>query len=101
MKTEYDSTEFDQAAEKMIELGNRLLDEQSDSDDWEVASGLLAGAIHFWLFSRTPCGDLYCDSCSDIDTAEKRVAKLLEEVREFAENSDYYHTPYDSNTGTA
>ena len=39
--------EFDEAAERMIELGNRLIDADDESDRWEVASGLLAGAVHF------------------------------------------------------
>ena len=42
---ESQSIEFDTAAERLIELGNRLLDEDDESDSWEVASGLLAGAI--------------------------------------------------------
>ena len=37
--------EFDEAAERMIELGNRLIDADDESDRWEVASGLLAGAV--------------------------------------------------------
>ncbi|SVB05695.1 uncharacterized protein METZ01_LOCUS158549, partial [marine metagenome] len=49
MELEQDPKEFDDAAEQMIELGNRLLDADTDSDRWEVASGLLAGAVHFWL----------------------------------------------------
>ena len=32
--------EFDDAAERMIELGNRLIDADDESDRWEVASGL-------------------------------------------------------------
>lgn len=98
---EPDFTEFDEAAEKAIDLGNRILDGGEEADDWAVASGLLAGAVQFWLFSRQPCGDANCDSCSDISTAELRLDKLLEEVRQYAEESDYFHTPQDSNVGTA
>ena len=71
MELEQDPKEFDDAAEQMIELGNRLLDADTDSDRWEVASGLLAGAVHFWLYTRQPCGEPYCENCVDIDTAEK------------------------------
>ena len=63
---------FDQAAESVIELGNRMLDQDSSADLWEVASGLLAGAIQFWLFSRQPCDDPFCESCADVSTAERR-----------------------------
>ncbi len=101
MSTEFETNEFDQAAQRMVELGNRLLEEDEASDSWEVASGLLAGAVHFWLYSRQPMGDLVTDTDEEIDTAERRMKKLLTEVREFAEDSEYFHTPFDSNVGSA
>ena len=70
MDFEEDTHHFDAAAERMIELGNQLLDQDADSDSWEVASGLLAGAVQFWLYAHQPCGDLGCESCGEIDTAE-------------------------------
>jgi hypothetical protein len=96
-----DASDFDLAAEETVKLGNSLLDENNESDAWEVASGLLAGAVQFWLFSRQPCGDPFCDTCSDIDTSDKRIEQLLQEIRQSAEESDYYHTPNDANVGTA
>jgi len=93
--------EFDHAAEQTVELGNRLVDQHEETDSWEVASGLLAGAVHFWLYSRQPCGDFGCEPCQEVDTAERRLLALLEEVKQAAEQSDYYHTPYDSNVGRA
>ena len=101
MDTEDDLQHFDAAAERLIELGNRLLERDVDADSWEVASGLLAGAVHFWLYAHQPCGDLECDSCEEIDTAEKRVEQMLALVRESAEESDYYHSPRDINVGSA
>ncbi len=98
---ESEVNDFDRAAEEVIALANRLLDEGDDVDEWEVASGILAGAIQFWLFSRQPCGDPTCESCDELSTADQRVKKLLEETRQLAEDSDYYHTPRDSNVGTA
>ena len=62
MELEDDTQNFDAAAERMIELGNQLLDQDSESDSWEVASGLLAGAVHFWLYAHQPCVDLNCES---------------------------------------
>lgn len=94
-------SEFDRAAEEIVKLGNRMVEEDEKADIWNVASGLLAGAVQFWLFSRQPCGDPFCESCADVDTAEKRIERLLEEIRESAEESDYYHTPRDTNVGTA
>ncbi len=94
-------SDFDEAAEQTVALGNRLLEQEEESDHWEIASGLLAGAVQFWLYSRQPCGDPSCESCSDVDTAEKRLRQLLEEVTKSAEESDYYHSPYDVNVGRA
>jgi hypothetical protein len=95
------ATPFDVAAESVIELGNRLLDQDGSADLWEVASGLLAGAVQFWLFSRQPCEDAFCESCADVSSAERRVRKLVEEARQLAEDSDYYASPHDVNVGSA
>lgn len=91
---------FDDAAREAVELGNRILDEDASADIWEVASGLLAGAIQFWLFSRQPCDDPFCEACAEISTAERRLRKLVDEVRELAEDSDYFESPRDVGTGT-
>ena len=92
---------FDHAAESVIELGNRILDKDGTADIWEVGSGLLAGAVQFWLFSRQPCDDPFCESCADVSTAERRLRKLIEEARQLAEDSDYYASPHDVNVGSA
>jgi hypothetical protein len=92
---------FDKAAESVVELGNRMLDQDSAADTWEVASGLLAGAIQFWLFSRQPCDDPFCESCAEVSTAERRVKKMIAEARQLAEDSDYYASPHDVNAGRA
>lgn len=96
-----ESSLFDPAAMAVVELGNQMLDQDKDADPWDVASGLLAGAIQFWLFTHQPCADPFCESCADVATAEHRMKMLSDELREFAEESDYYHTPTDSNAGTA
>ncbi|MCC5793149.1 MAG: hypothetical protein JJT85_00250 [Chromatiales bacterium] len=92
---------FDLSAAEVIEAGNRMLDQDESADAWEVASGLLAGAIQFWLFSRQPCDDPFCESCAELATAERRITAMLNEARQLAEDSDYYQTPNDSNVGTA
>lgn len=94
-------TEFDSAAEQVVNLGNQILDRNEDADDWEVASGLLAGAIQFWLFSHQPCDDPMCEACDEIRTAQQRLRKLIDEATQLAEDSDYYHSPRDTNVGTA
>ncbi len=98
---EQDLSLFDKTAAQAVELGNRILDENEDADPWDVASGVLAGAVHFWLYSRQPCGDPHCDSCTEVSTAEQRLRLLIEEVKQSAEESDYYHTPNDANVGRA
>ncbi len=99
--TDQTQTLFDQAAEQVVALGNRLLEQNPDADAWDIASGLLAGIVHFWLYAHQPCGDPNCESCAEIATAEQRLRRLFEETRQSAEESAYYHTPYDSNVGTA
>jgi hypothetical protein len=96
-----EKTAYETAAEEVVALGNRLLDADEEADAWDVASGLLAGAIQFWLFSRQPCDNAFCEDCADISTAELRIRKLLEEARDHAEHSDYYESPHDVNVGTA
>jgi hypothetical protein len=92
---------FDDAAAAVVELGNRLLDQNKDADPWDVASGILAGAIQYWLYAHQPCADPYCESCAEVSTAEQRMKLLQEEIKEFAEESDYFHSPTDSNVGRA
>lgn len=96
-----DSNDFNGALQEVVDLGNRLMESNPDADEWEVASGLLAGAVHFWLYTRQPCGDPQCESCAEVDTAEKRLRQLLDEIRESATESEYYHSPNDTNVGRA
>ena len=96
-----DELTFDQSAHEVIHLGNSILDANPDADEWEVASGILAGAVQFWLFSRQPCDDPMCESCAQISTAAQRLGQLLGEVNEFASESEYFHSPADTDVGTA
>ena len=92
---------FDRAASEVVQLANGLAEQFPDADLWDLADGLLAGAVHYWLYSRQPCGDPGCEECAPIATAEQRAAELARLLREFAENSEYYHTPNDANAGRA
>jgi len=94
---------FDEAFKRTIEIGNQLAEDEKETkpDTWDVADGLLAGAVQFWLFSRQPCGDPCCEDCEPVSTAHARMIALQQLVREFAEESEYFHSPTDSNVGRA
>jgi len=94
---------FDAAFKRVVEMGNHLVKDEKDmeADAWDVADGLLAGAIQFWLFSRQPCGDPRCVDCEPVSTSHGRMHALQQLVRDFAEESEYFHSPTDSNVGRA
>ncbi|WP_018233302.1 hypothetical protein [Thioalkalivibrio thiocyanodenitrificans] len=92
---------YETAATETVELANRLAADAPDNHPWDVADGLLAGAVHYWLYSRQPCGDPMCEDCAPVATAEQRVAELKRVVEQMAQDSDYYHAPTDVNVGRA
>lgn len=89
------------AARRAVELGNDIANRDEQADLWDIADGLLAGAIHYWLYSRQPCDDPMCEDCAPISTAEQRMAELLKLTDDLARDSEYFHTPNDSNAGRA
>ncbi|HKJ94818.1 MAG TPA: hypothetical protein VKA32_04225 [Gammaproteobacteria bacterium] len=98
---EQDETSYDEASRETVELGNRIADTDDSADIWEIADGLLAGAIQYWLYSRQPCGDPECEDCSAVCTAELRLAELRRLLDEFARTSEYFHAPTDFDAGRA
>ena len=92
---------YDDAAREAIDLGNRLADKDEEADVWDIADGLVAGAIQYWLYARQPCGDPDCENCEPVNTAEKRFAELLRYTKELVTESEYYHSPNDINAGNA
>ena len=92
---------FDDAFGKTVELGNKLAEHHDNADLWEIADGLLAGAIQYWLYSRQPCGDTRCQDCMPISTSEGRMSELKRLIDQLASESEYFHTPTDSNAGRA
>jgi len=92
---------YRQAAEQTVEVGNKLADADQDADLWDIADGLLSGAVHFWLYSRQPCEDIHCEDCAPIRTAEARMAELRRTIEQVAAESEYFHTPNDLNAGRA
>ena len=101
--TESDITEeaYNNAAQKLIDLANTLSADGHSADVHEVADGLLAGVIHFWLYSRQPCGDAFCESCAPFSDAESRLAVLRELVDELGRDSEYFHSATDTPAGHA
>lgn len=94
-------TLFDSAASQTVELANTLTEKDPQADLWEIADGMLAGAVHYWLYTRQPCGDPLCEECAAISTAEERLAQLLKDLEQYARESDYFHSPTDLNVGRA
>lgn len=92
---------LEQAAHRAVELGNEIANKDEEADLWDIADGLLAGAIHYWLYSRQPCGDPMCGDCAPNSTAEQRLAEMIKLSGELARDSEYYHSPNDSNVGRA
>jgi hypothetical protein len=92
---------FGDAFGKAVDLGNRIADTDEKADLWDIADGLLAGAIQYWLYSRQPCGDPQCDECLAISTAEGRLNELHQLLQQFARESEYFHSPNDRNVGRA
>ncbi|MDJ0870367.1 MAG: hypothetical protein QNJ87_01210 [Gammaproteobacteria bacterium] len=101
MVAETEHSVFDEAADQVIELGNRLADKDPQVHLWDIADGLLAGVIQYWLYTRQPCEDPDCEECAPVNTAERRLAALLQDAQRLAAESEYYHSPNDINVGRA
>ena len=94
-------SDLDRAGRELIEMANGLAERMPDADLWDLADGLMLGAVQYWLFSRKPCGDPGCTDCEPISTAGLRRAELLRMVAEMVDTSDYLHQPTDSDVGRA
>ncbi len=92
---------FSEAFGKAVDLGNRIADTDQKADIWDIADGLLAGAVQYWLYSRQPCSDPECEECLPISTAEGRLEELRKLTKQFAAESEYFHSPTDRNVGRA
>lgn len=92
---------YEEAARETVDLGNRLADKDQEVDLWDIADGLLAGAIHYWLYSRQPCDDPMCEDCAPVSSADERLKELKRMVEWLAKDSEYYHAPTDLNAGRA
>jgi hypothetical protein len=54
---------FDDAFSQAVDLGNEIAEADEKADLWDIADGLLAGAVQYWLYTRQPCGDPKCEEC--------------------------------------
>ncbi len=92
---------FESAFAKAVDLGNKLADKDKDADLWDIADGLLAGAVQYWLYSRQPCGDPRCQDCLPVSTAEARLEELKRLIRSWHRIASTTTRPTDSNAGRA
>jgi hypothetical protein len=92
---------YEETAEQAVELANRIAEQRQDADLWEIADGLLAGAVHYWLYTRQPCEDQLCEDCDSIRSPEERLLELLKVVEELAKDSEYFHSAHDLRIGRA
>lgn len=99
MKEDFDP--YNEAAEQAVELANDLADKHQEADLWDIADGVLAGAVHYWLYARQPCEDPLCEDCVTIRTPEERLVELVRLVEEFAKESDYFLSANDHKVGRA
>ena len=73
-ETQDDAHPFDEAFGRAVDLGNQIADTDEKADLWDIADGLLAGAVQYWLYTRQPCGDPRCEDCLAIGTAGPNAA---------------------------
>jgi len=99
--SEYPEDPYEQASSETVQLGNRIAERDEEADLWDIADGLLAGAVQYWLYSRQPCDDPRCEDCFPISSAKQRLAELQRLVQELAEESEYFHSPNDHDVGRA
>jgi hypothetical protein len=91
----------DAMSREVVELANKLAEANPEADPWDIADGILSGAIHWWLYANTPCENVDCEDCAGIQTAELRMNTLRKLLAEMAETSEYFHTTNDANVAHA
>lgn len=89
---------FDEAADAVVALGNELADANPDADPWALADGLIAGAVHFWLYAHQPQD---VPNEDDMMSSSERIEELARQVVQSAEESEYLHSPRDHDVGNA
>ena len=88
-------------ADHLVAYANQIAADNPDADYWNIADGILSGAIHWWLYANAPCGNPQCEDCESIRNAEQRMITLNRLVTDMAQTSDYYHSPNDDDVAHA
>ena len=91
---------FSEAFGKAVDLGNRIADTDDKADIWDIADGLLAAPCNIGC-TRASRAPIRNEECVPISTAEGRIEELRRLMRQFAEESEYFHSPTDRNVGRA
>lgn len=92
---------FDDAADQVVDLGNEISESNPEGDLWAIADGLVAGAVHFWLYAHQPDGESDEEEMDGLMTASQRIETLIGLLRESAMESEYLHSPHDPDVGRA
>lgn len=92
---------FDDAADQVVDLGNQIADANPEGDLWAIADGLIAGAVHFWLYAHQPDEQADDEDMDGLMTASQRIEALIGILRESAIDSEYLHSPHDLDVGRA
>ena len=92
---------FDEAADQVVDLGNEIADANPDGNLWAIADGLIAGAVHFWLYAHQPDGQGDADEMDGLMTSAQRIETLIGLLKESAMESEYLHSPHDLDAGRA
>lgn len=96
-----DDVLFDDAADQVVDLGNEIAETNPDADLWAIADGLIAGAVHFWLYAHQPESISHEDDLEGHRTASERIETLNRLLQESALESEYLHSPHDADAGSA
>lgn len=92
---------FDDAADQAVDLGNAIVQNNPEADVWAIADGLVAGAVHFWLYAHQPQEATAETTDDGLDTAGERLTYLLDLIQQSALDSEYLHSPFDRDVGRA
>lgn len=92
---------FDDAADQVVDLGNKIADANPEADIWAIADGLIAGAVHFWLYAHQPDEHADAEEMDGLMTADQRIEALMSLLRDSAIDSEYLHSPHDLDAGRA
>ena len=92
---------FDDAADEAVDLGNAIAQRNPEADVWAIADGIVAGAVHFWLYAHQPQEPVEGAEHDGLHSAGERLKYLLDLIEQSALDSEYLHSPFDRDVGRA